>query len=1032
MGNYKNLILGAFASSAMLGLFNIPASAHVHDEVENSKTIAMRSSSPAQQKKIQGSVKDELGGPLAGASITVKGTTNGTITDADGNFSLNVDVGSVIVITYIGYHSKEMTIDSKNNFNIELVENAHLIEDIVVVGYGTMKKQNLTGAVSAVKFDETTASRPTMNLSSALTGLSAGLNISQTSATPGSEGVDILIRGKGTMNDASPLVIIDGVPGALNDVSPNDVESVSILKDASSSAIYGSRAANGVILVTTKRGTAGKASVSYNGYVGWQSAAKKIDFINDMPTHMEMVNISEGREKYANSLIEQWRQESTAGNPLYPNTDWYDEMLKTSILTEHNLTVRGGSEKTNYSLSLGYLDNQGIIDNSGSKKYSFRLNVDSKVTNWLEMGANAFGSWSDSKPIDVNTLFNSIRNTTPGIIPQYEDGRYGGTMFEGFPLVSNPRAYIDNIRGNYERQKLGLKFYGKVKFLKFFEWESSFGFNYDNRKNWEYTKLYSLWNLQKDFEYQSSSNVDKLFNGTRRDYSTILNTLLRFNYSLNKEHNFAVLLGFDQQYNRMDKFDARKSDILGNDAIYIMDAGVNNESITGSGTDDALRSYFGRINYDYKGKYLLDINARYDGSSRFAKENRWGFFPSFSAGWRISEESFAQSLKTVFDDIKIRGSWGKLGNNRIGDYAYQVVYGSLLYPFGGQLQQGVAPTEIANSKIKWETTTITNIGLDLVLLNNRLSISAEYYNKTTSDILTRIPIPLTMGNFTPPWQNIAEMKNKGVELQLTYHGNVGKDFSYNISGNLATVNNEVTKFNGDKSINNATITMEGKPFNSFYVLELDHIIQDQEEIDQLLANGYTFGSDIGGKPKPGDFLYKNTNDDKAFNLEDRVVKDFSSLPKLTYGININAAYKDFDISIVGQGVGKVKGYWGNDGFNTFNINEGFLQKADILNHWTPENRSTEYPRLLTSGSALNTAHSDYWLYNTSYFRIKSIQAGYTLPRKLTSNFLVDRLRVYTNLENYFTFTHFEGYNPENTEMSYPLMKQWVIGLNVTF
>lgn len=1032
MGNYKNLFLGAFATSAMLGLSSIPVYAHIHDEVGNSSTVNMLSPSPAQQKKIQGIIKDEFGSPLAGASITIKGTTNGTITDGDGKFSLNANTGSVLVVNYLGYHPKEITIDSNSNYEIKLVENSQMLDDVVVVGYGTMKKQNLTGAVSSVKFDETTTSRPTMNLSSALTGLSAGLNISQTSGTPGSEGVNILIRGKGTMNDASPLVIIDGVPGALNDVNPNDVESISVLKDASSSAIYGSRAANGVILVTTKRGTSGKANVSYSGYVGWQSAAKKIDFINDMATHMEMVNVSEGREKYANSLIEQWRQESAAGNPLYPNTDWYDEMLKTSVLTEHNLTVRGGSEKTNYSLSLGYLDNQGIIDNSGSKKYSFRLNVDSKVTNWLDMGANAFGSWSDSKPIDVKTLFNSIRNTTPGVIPQYEDGRYGGSMFEGLPQVSNPRAYVDNIRGNYERQKLGLKFYGKLKFLKFFEWESSFGFNYDNRKNWEYTKLYSLWNFQKEYEYQSSSNVDKLFNGTRRDYSTILNSLLRFNYSLNKEHNFAVLLGFDQQYNRMDKFDARKSDILGNDAIYIMDAGVNNESITGSGTDDALRSYFGRINYDYKGKYLLDINARYDGSSRFAKANRWGFFPSFSAGWRVSEESFAQPLKTVFDDIKIRGSWGKLGNNRIGDYTYQVVYGSLLYPFGGQLQQGVAPTEIANSKIKWETTTVTNIGLDLVLLNNRLSISAEYYNKTTSDILTRIPIPLTMGNFTPPWQNIAEMKNKGVELQLTYRGNVGKDFSYSISGNLATVDNKVTKFNGDKSINNATITMEGKPFNSFYVLEVDHIIQDQAEIDQLLADGYTFGSDIGGKPKPGDFLYKNTNDDKVFNLEDRVVKDFSSLPKITYGININAAYKDFDLSIVGQGVGKVKGYWGNDGFNTFNINEGFLQKADILNHWTPENRSTEYPRLLTSGSALNTAYSDYWLYNTSYFRIKSIQVGYSLPKKLTSNFLIDRLRIYTNLENYFTFTGFDGYNPENTEMTYPLMKQWVIGLNVTF
>ncbi|WP_099463796.1 SusC/RagA family TonB-linked outer membrane protein [Parabacteroides provencensis] len=1030
MKNYKRSILGVFLGSAMLGLPNVAAYAHVPDKVDDSSKIGMPS--PTQQKQLRGSVKDEAGEPLMGASVAVKGTTNGTMTDMDGNFSLSVSPGSVLVITYLGYLPKEITVDSKNTYNIVLAENSQMIDDVVVVGYGTMKKQNLTGAVSAVRFDESMESRPTMNLSSALTGLSAGLNISQTSAAPGSEEVSILVRGKGTMNNSEPLVIIDGVPGALNDVNPNDVESVSVLKDASSSSIYGSRAANGVILVTTKRGKEGKVNVSYNGYVGWQSAAKTVDFVSDMATHMSLVNEAEGFEKYSNSLIDQWRQESAAGNPLYPNTNWYDEMLKTSVLTEHNLNVRGGSEKMNYSLSLGYLDNQGIIDNSGSKKYSFRLNVDSKATSWLDLGANVFGSWSDSKPINTKDFFNYIRNTTPGVIPQYEDGRYGGTMFKDLAEVSNPRAYVDNIRGNYQRQKLGLKFYGKVKFLKFFEWESSFGFNYDNRYNWEYTNPYSLWDFQSGYEYQPKSNIDKLFNGTRRDYSTILNTLLRFNYSLNKEHNFAVLLGFDQQYNRMDKFDAKKSDILGNDAIYIMDAGVENESITGSGTDDALRSYFGRVNYDYKGKYLLDISARYDGSSRFAPANRWGFFPSFSAGWRLTEESFAQPLKTVFDDIKIRGSWGKLGNNRIGDYAYQVVYGSSPYSFGGQLQQGVAPVELANNKIKWETTAITNIGVDFVLFNNRLSVSAEYYNKKTSDILTRIPISLTMGNFTPPWQNIAEMTNKGVELQLTYHGNVGKDFSYSVSGNLATVKNEVTKFNGDRSIDKAMITMEGKPYNSYYVLEVDHIIQDQAEIDKLLADGYTFGSDIGGTPKPGDFLYKNTNDDKAFNLEDRVAKDFSSLPKLTYGISISAAYKDFDFNIVGQGVGNVKGYWGNDGFNTFNINEGFLIRENVLNHWTPENRSTEYPRLQTSGSALNTAYSDYWLYNTSYFRIKSIQLGYTLPKRLTSTFLVDRLRVYTNLENFFTFTSFDGYNPENTDISYPLMKQWVVGLNVTF
>lgn len=1030
MKNFKKLILRVFACSTILGLSNIAAYANIHEEVQNN--TEMSSPTPTQQKRIQGIVKDELGEPLIGASITVKGTTNATMTDSDGKFSLTVNPGSVLVITFIGYHPKEITVGSQNDYDIELIENSHIIDDVVVIGYGTMKKQNLTGAVSSVKFDETLTSRPTMNLSSALTGLSAGLNISQVSATPGAEDVNILVRGKGTMNDASPLVIIDGVPGALNDVIPNDVESVSVLKDASSSAIYGSRAANGVILVTTKRGTEGRVNVTYNGYVGWQRASKTVDFITDMATHMELVNESEGREKYATSLIDEWRKESAAGNPLYPNTDWYDEMLNTSVLTEHNLTVRGGNSRTNFSMSLGYLDNKGIIDNSGYKKYSFRMNADTKVGKWLEMGGNAYGSWSDRDPINVTSFFDNIRNTTPGVIPQYEDGRYGGSMFEGFPRVGNPRAYIDNIRGNYERQKLGLKFYGKVKFLNYFEWESSFGFNYDNRHNWEYTRPYSLWNFQTDYEYQPSSNVDKLFNGTRRDYSTILNTLLRFNYSLNQTHNFAALVGFDQQYNRMDLFNARKSDILGDDAIYIMDVGVDMESIAGSGTDDALRSYFGRINYDYKGRYLFEANARYDGSSRFAKDNRWGFFPSFSAGWRLSEERFAQPLKTIFDDIKIRGSWGKLGNNRIGDYTYQVVYGSYLYPFGGNLQQGVAPRELANSKIKWETTTITNVGLDLVLLKNRLSLSAEYYNKTTSDILTKIPIPLVMGNFSPPWQNIAEMRNRGVEVQMTYHGNVGRDFSYSVSGNFSTISNKVLKFNGDKSISGATITMEGKPFGSFYVLEVDRILQDQAEIDKLIEDGYTFGSDIGSVPKPGDFLYKDSNGDKVFNLDDRVVKEYSSLPKFTYGLNINMAYKGIDLGIVGQGVSGSKGYWGNDGFNTFNINEGFLQRAEILNRWTPENKSTKYPRLLTSGSALNTANSDYWLHNTSYFRIKSIQLGYTLPKGLTTKFMIERLRVYTNLENYFTFTSFDGYNPENPSMAYPLMKQWVIGLNVTF
>ncbi|MCK3684368.1 TonB-dependent receptor [Maribellus sp. YY47] len=985
------------------------------------------------KRPLKGRVVDEKGIPLVGVTIRIKDQANGTVTDVDGYYLLDItnDENVILIFSYLGYTSQEIKVGTSNELNVELKSEIALLDEFVVVGYGTMKKQNLTGSVSSVTFDEALTSRPAMNLSSALTGLSAGLSISQTSGTPGAESVNILVRGQGTMNDASPLVIIDGIPGALNDINPNDVENISVLKDASSSAIYGSRAANGVILVTTKKGKEGKVTFNYNGYVGWQNASKDVDFISDMATHMELVNESEGREKYSTDLIEQWRRESALGNPLYPNTNWHDEMLNTSVLNEHNITAKGGNIDNQFFLSLGYLDNKGIIDNSSYKKYSFRLNVDSKITKWLDLGGNVYGLWSDRDPIDVTSFFNNIRNTTPGVIPFYEDGRYGGEMFEGLPPGANPRAYIDNIRGNYETQKLGLKFYGKIKLFKFLEWENSFGFNYRNYRNWTYTNPYSLWNFQTDYQYPQTPSVNNLYNGSRRDYSTIMNSLLHFNYSFNNTHNFSALLGFDQQYNRMDKFDAKKNDILGDDAIYIMDAGVNLESITGSGTDDALQSYFGRINYDYKGKYLFEANARYDGSSRFAKDNRWGFFPSFSLGWRLTEEQFAQSLKSVFDDIKIRGSWGKLGNNRIGDYTYQVVYGSYTYPFAGQLQQGVAPIEIANSRIKWETTTITNIGVDFVLLKNRLSVSAEYYDKTTSDILTKIPIPLVMGNFSPPWQNIAEMKNKGVDIQLSYHGEIKKDFSYNISGNLSTISNKVTKFNGDRSISGPTITVEDEAFRSFYVLEYDHIIQDQSEIDNLLAEGYTFSSYVGGTPSPGDILYKNNNDDKVFDDNDRVIKG-SSLPKLSYGINIGAAYKGFDFNIVGQGVSNVKGYWGNDGFNTFNINEGFLLRSEVLDRWTPENKSTKYPRLHTSGASINTAYSDYWLYDTSYFRIKSIQLGYTFPQRINSIFQIERLRLYTNLENYFTFTSFDGYNPENPSMAYPLMKQWVIGLNLTF
>jgi TonB-linked SusC/RagA family outer membrane protein len=986
--------------------------------------------SNTSQDIISGLVVGADGNALEGVQVRNLKTNAITVTVSGGTFEISGDPGDELEFKLIGYGTMVITASEAKRVVLTPVETG--LSEVVVVGYGTQKKQNLTGAVSSVNFNENTISRPTFNLSSTLTGLVSGLNISQSSATPGAEGFNILVRGQGTMNDASPLVLIDGVPGALNSIPPYDVESVTVLKDASSSSIYGSRAANGVILVTTKKGSDAKMKVSYNTYMGEQSIAKNISFITDMATHMRLVNESEGFEKYSSDLIQTWETESKAGNPLYPNTDWYDEMLNPSFLQQHNLSLRGGAQKINYYMSLGYLDNKGVIDNSGFKSYSFRLNSEARPTKWLSIGERISGSWSNRAPIDVSTFFGSIRNTTPGVIPKYTDGRYGGEMFNGLPEGTNPRAYVDNIRGDFEEQNLDLQLFGTISFLKYFKWENNFGINYRNRRNWIYARPYSLWNFQTDFEYPLRPNVSNLFNGSTRNYTTVYNSLLRFNESFTGGHNISALLGFDEEYNRMDAFDARKDDILGDDVIYILDAGTNMVAIDGSGTDDALRSYFGRINYDFKNKYLFEANARYDGSSRFSSNNRWGFFPSFSAGWRILEEPFAHSLNKIFNNVKLRGSWGTLGNNRIGDYTYQVTYGPVLYPFGGQLQQSVAPKDLANKNIKWETTRITNIGLDLGMMNNRLSLNIDYFDKVTSDILTRIPVPIVMGNFLPPWQNIAKMQNTGVELQVTYHDKIGEKVSYGINGNVSTVNNKVLEFNGNKSISGPNITSEGNSFNSFYLLEFDHIIQDQSEIDKLLSDGYTFGTYVGGKSGPGDILYKDTNGDKVFDDKDRVIKNFSPLPKFIYGLNLNVAFKGFDLNVMGQGVGGVEGYWGNDGFNTFNINEGFLQRSVILNRWTPENKSTKYPRLRTSGSAINTVNSDYWLYNTSYFRIKSLQLGYTLPEALITKARISDLRIYTELENYFTFTKFSGYNPENTSMNYPLMKQLVFGLNLTF
>ena len=646
----------------------------------------------------------------------------------------------------------------------------------------------------------------------------------------------------------------------------------------------------------------------------------------------------------------------------------------------------------------------------------------------LSLGGNVFGFWSDRGPLDVSYLFNTMLMTNPGILPKSSDGRYGGSMMEGENTKAyNPRATMESATGNNERQRVGVKFFAKMNFLKYFEFETSFAGNFDNGRSWQYSGPVSIWDFRTDSKLYETTTRNSITNSSSRYYSTTLNELLRFNYSLNNAHHIGALLGFDQEYSRTDQFSASKYDLL-NDAIYVIDAAAADPVASGTAEDRALRSYFGRINYDYKGKYLFEANGRYDGSSRFSKDNRWGFFPSFAAGWRFSEEPFFEPLKTWIDNVKLRASWGKLGNNNIGDYEYQSLYAGQNYSFGQNIVQGIAPTVLSNSAITWEETETSDLGLDLNMFNNKLSVTVDVFDKTTDNILVKLPIPSVMGNLTAPSQNAAQVRNRGWEAQLSYHGKIGKDFEYSLGGNISSIDNKVLKYMGDvKTISGTQVLTEGVSIYPFYVREIDHIVQDQTEIDQMIADGYTFSPAI---PKPGDFLYKNTNDDKKIDDSDRVIKG-SSIPKATYGLNISASYKGFDLNVIGQGVHGLDSYWGGDSFNTFDLHWDYIMRENVLNRWTLENKTTAYPRL-TTGLGNNTVNSDYWLYSVSYFRIKSIQLGYTIPARITSKFLVNRFRLYTNLENYFTFTSYDGFDPENAGVSYPNMKQFIIGLNVTF
>ncbi len=992
-----------------------------------------------QKIAIGGTITDESGQPLPGANILEKGTTNGTQSDFDGKFSLNVtDQNAVLVISYLGFSTNEISINGETNLSITLQEDSAKLDEIIIVGYGTQKKANLTGAVSSVDFEnEATASRPLTNVSTALSGLSSGMFITQGSGNPSNNGATIRIRGTGSLNASqAPLILVDGVPNDINSINPNDVANVSVLKDASSAAIYGSRASNGVILITTKTGkdTDGKITLSYVGNAGFSKPTRLFDVITNTADHLSIINqvqINNGlAPTYPEDWIAEWRQGSQTDPVRYPNTDWWDELLKTNLIKTHTISARGGNEKMNFYNSFGILDNEGLIDNTSFTRYTLKSNLTYRVNDWLEMGGLLSARFGDADPLDIENLLGAFQASSPGVVPKHPDGRFGAAQTQGGEVAANNLVgNIEAARGENLTQEYDGKLFVNITPLEGLKISGSYFrfFYHNNRSN--YNAPTTRWDFQNELiVHDNSTNPIRLSNYNERRKREVIDFNINYQKTLG-DHNFSALVGYNRENFITEWFSASKQDLLSSQTP-VLNAAPNVPAASGNAFDYGLRSYFGRINYDYKGKYLFEANARYDGSSRFSEDERWGFFPSFSAGWRISEEPFFEPLLNTFNHFKLRGSWGQLGNNNLDsggriNYPWQSVYTLANYGFGDQITQGLRRNAIANDQITWETTNVLNIGVDFGLFNN-FNITADYYDKFTHGILSDLPIPLVNGGVSAPFVNSAEVRNTGVELTIDFNKQFGNlQFGASINGTYNS--NKIEKYKGDLlEPRGVGVWTEGQPIGKFWLREVDHIIQEQSEVDQLVADGYTWN---GPTPGPGDYLYNDSNGDRIFDSEDRVLMG-NPIPKYTYGGNISMSYKNFDLYVLFNGIANWNKY-----FNTLFVSnqirtDGYLIGVRALDMWTPENRDTDVPKIYTSDGRNNIA-SDAFLVKADYFRLKTLQFGYTIPQQIIEKANFDQLRVYVNLENYLTFTKYPGLDPENNGViAYPLMKTFSVGLNV--
>lgn len=1023
-------------------------------KVYDNNLIILVPKAQENKKGISGTVKDQSGLSLPGVNITVKGSTNGTMTNSDGTYTIDVKQGDVLMFAFVGYKTQEVTVGSQSVVDVVMQEDIEGLDEVVVVGYGTMKKSDLTGAVASVKsekINKVAASNP----AAALQGQVAGVVVTNVGGGPGA-GATVKIRGISSINNSDPLYIIDGVPGSFYMVNPEDIESIEILKDGAAAAIYGTEAANGVVLITTKKGEKGKMKVNFSMKNGLQVLSKTLDMCNSE----QYVKVAKMAHENAGLAVPAY-----LNSPIYYDTDWFDAVSRDAWRQEYNVSLSGGNEKVNYFVSAGWLDHAGTLIGSKYDKGSIRSNINYKGD--LVSGGIKF-TYTETESQGARYSLKETYHILP-LVPIFDDSQKSGFGYpeNGMPNNKNPLGMQYYNKGLSTDQFITTTAYLDIPLYKGLKFHFDGGYQVSNKHSRSNHPIYQV-DPQTEVRYPKISE-------SRSNYkSWTINNILSYDLEY-EDHKVNAMVGYVATKSTNDYFSAG---VEGKKIIHEIEDGkiVTREekagfldpwfntlnsgkegvkSIGGSRNEYTKVSTLGRINYSFMNRYLFQATVRRDGSSKFGEDSRYGTFPSVAASWRLSEEDFVKDLG-IFSNLKLRASYAKLGNeNSLGLYQFLPLIQTVEWQYlsyskgaGSNIWVGSISRDLENKELHWEITKTLNIGLDFGLLGGKLNGSVNYYKNETNDMLVNLPIPSSSG-LDKPKLNYGDLENKGIELELSYNGKVN-DFKYEISGTFSANDNEVIKLGeenqtvygeglkyGDEHFANQTKV--GYAIGSFFLYQTDGLFQTQAEVDAHNAKGKD-GKALQPNAKPGDIRFRDVNGDGVLDDKD---KEYSGqgLPKYNYSLNLSCEYKGFDLSMMLYGVGGNKIYNGNKYYL-----EGMLDKYNYLSSavdaWTPQNTNTDVPRAVIGDPNQNSRESTRFLEDGDFLRLKNLQIGYTLPKELTTKFKVERLRVYISGENLFTITKYDGQDPEVGRSSvfnsgldrtlYPISKLYMFGLQLSF